>query len=177
MSLFELFFFFFRISTITFGGGIVILGMVQLEEKKRKNIDPEEFADMVSLAASMPGSISASISWLMGKHYRGIPGGIVAVLGAILPPFVMVLLICPFVLKYSEYPYVQGFFKGVLAGTGAIITVVVFNNVKKTLTSQLWNFIPYILIILLMAVFSLHPLLAMGIVMTLQFVRERMISR
>ena len=32
MSLWELFVFFFRISAVTFGGGIVILGMVQLEQ-------------------------------------------------------------------------------------------------------------------------------------------------
>ena len=55
MSLLELFLFFFKISAVTFGGGIVILGMVQLEDEKRRDIAPEVFADMVSLAASMPG--------------------------------------------------------------------------------------------------------------------------
>ena len=41
MSLWELFVFFFRISAVTFGGGIVILGMVQLEQEKRGDIDPK----------------------------------------------------------------------------------------------------------------------------------------
>ena len=77
MSLWELFVFFFRISAVTFGGGIVILGMVQLEQEKRGDIDPEVFADMVSLAASMPGPIAVSISWLMGRHYkRGSPAAL-----------------------------------------------------------------------------------------------------
>ena len=177
MTLFELFFFFFRISIITFGGGLVILSMVQMEEEKRKNINPEEFADMVSLAAFMPGSITASISWLIGKHYRGILGGFVSVLGAILPPFLIVLLLSPFVLKYSECSYVQGFFRGVLTGTGAIIVVVVFNNVKNTLSSQWWNVVPYLLTIALIWKFSMHPLFAMAIVLSVQFAKDRMISK
>ena len=51
MSLLELFLFFFKISSVTFGGGIVILGIVQLEQERRRDIDGEAFADMVSLAA------------------------------------------------------------------------------------------------------------------------------
>ena len=39
MSLLELFFFFFKISAMTFGGGIVILGIVQLEQEKRRYED------------------------------------------------------------------------------------------------------------------------------------------
>ena len=52
MTLWQLFIFFFRISSVTFGGGIVILGMVQLEQERRKDIDPEEFADMVKMQRS-----------------------------------------------------------------------------------------------------------------------------
>lgn len=177
MTLFELFFFFFRISSVTFGGGIIILGMVQLEEEKRKDIDPEEFADMINLAASMPGSLAVSISWLIGRHYKGAVGGFFAVLGTILPPFLMVLFLSPFVLKYSHVPQVQGFFRGVLAATGAIITVVVYKNVRKTLSSKCWNFVPFLLIIILIAGLQLHPLLAMALVFTLQLVKEKVILK
>lgn len=176
MSLFELFFFFFRISSVTFGGGVAILGMVQLEEEKRKNIDQEKFTNMISLAASMPGSLAVSISWLMGKHHKGVIGGLVAVLGTILPPFLIVLFASPFILKYSDVPQVQGFFRGVLAATAAIITIVVFSNVKETLTSKLWNFVPYMLIIILIGLFQLHPLLAMALVFIFQLIKEKTVS-
>ncbi len=176
MTLFELFFFFFRISAVTFGGGIVILGMVQLDQEKRKDIDPNEFADIVSLAASMPGPIAVSLSWLMGKHYKGLIGSFVAVLGAILPPFIIVLILSPLVLKYSHVTQVQGFFNGVLAGTGAIITVVVFKNVRKTLSSRWWNFVPFLLVIGIIGGLRMHPLLAMTLVIALQFAREKVIS-
>ncbi|MDO5562671.1 MAG: chromate transporter [Synergistaceae bacterium] len=174
MSLWELFIFFFRISAVTFGGGIVILGMVQLEEEKRKDIDPEEFTDMVSLAASMPGPIAVSISWLFGKHYKGLAGSIAAVLGAVTPPFFIVLALAPVILKYSDVPQVQGFFRGVLAGTGAIITTVVFDNVKNTLTSGWWNLVPFAIVVSMIGVFHIHPLIAMILVLLLQFLHERL---
>lgn len=173
MTLTELFLFFFRISAVTFGGGIVILGMVQLEQEKRGDIDPEEFADMVSLAASMPGPIAVSISWLLGRHYKGLAGSVTAVLGAILPPFMIVLLLSPIILKYSGVPAVQGFFRGVLAGTGAIISTVVFDNVKTTLSAGWWNLVPFALVVAMIGVFKIHPLIAMSLVIAVQILRER----
>lgn len=173
MSLLELFVFFFRISAVTFGGGIVILGMVQLEEEKRRDIDPEVFADMVSLAASMPGPIAVSISWLMGRHYLGLIGSFVAVAGAILPPFLIILFLSPFIIKYSDVPAVKGFFRGVLAGTSAIIILVIIDNVKNALLGKWWNLIPYLLVISLIGVLNLHPLLVMAAVIAIQFIHKK----
>lgn len=177
MTLWQLFIFFFRISAVTFGGGIVILGMVQLEQERRKDIDAEEFADMVSLAASMPGPIAVSIAWLMGRHYKGLKGSMTAVAGAVLPPFLIVLILSPFVLKYSDIPQVRGFFRGVLAGTGAIITTVIFDNVKATLKSSAWNIIPIAAVVSLIGIFKIHPFTAMALVIALQFAREKLAPR
>lgn len=177
MTLFELFWFFFRISAVTFGGGIVILGMVKLEEEKRRDIDPDEFDDMVNLAVSMPGPIAVSISWLFGRRQRGLAGSIVSVLGAILPPFLIILFISPFVIKYSDLPAVKGLFKGVLCGTSAIIATVVFDNVRKTLSSSLYNIVPLAVVIVMIGLFNIHPLVAMVCVFVLQFGLERAVQR
>lgn len=177
MSLLELFLFFSRISAVTFGGGIVILGMVQLEQDKRRDIDPEVFADMVSLAASMPGPIAVSIAWLMGRHYRGLAGSIAAVAGAITPPFLIILFLSPFILKYSELPAVRGFFRGVLAGTSAIIVLVIFDNVRNALLGKWWNVVPYLLVISMIGVFKLHPLAVMACVIALQYLHQRVIAK
>ncbi|OUO93211.1 chromate transporter [Cloacibacillus sp. An23] len=173
MSLWELFVFFFRISAVTFGGGIVILGLVQLEQEKRRDIDPEEFADMVSLAASMPGPIAVSISWLMGRHYKGLAGSIAASAGAVLPPFLIILLLSPFVIKYSDVPAVKGFFRGVLAGTSAMIALVIVDNVKNALAGKWWNVVPYALVISAIGVFHIHPFAAMAGALALQYAHER----
>lgn len=169
MSFLELFLFFFKISAMTFGGGIVILGIVQLEQEKRRDIDSEEFADMVSLAASMPGPIAVSIAWLMGRHYRGLAGSITAVAGAVLPPFLIILILSPYIIRYSDLPAVKGFFGGVLAGTGAIISAVIFDNVKSAVWGKWLNVIPYLFVISLIGVFHLHPLLVIAAAVAMQY--------
>lgn len=176
MSLLQLFCFFFRISAVTFGGGIVILGMVKLEVEKRRDMDQEELDDMVSLAASMPGPIAVSISWLFGRRQQGLLGSVVSVTGAILPPFLIVLLLSPFVLEYSQAPAVQGFFKGVLCGTSALIVTVIFDNVRGTFAAAVWNIVPFAAIIAMIGVFNIHPFIAMALTMALQVIRERVVT-
>lgn len=173
MSLLELFFFFFKISAMTFGGGIVILGIVQLEQEKRRDIDSEEFADMVSLAASMPGPIAVSIAWLMGRHYRGLAGSIAAVAGAVLPPFLIILILSPYIIRYSDIPAVRGFLAGVLAGTGAIISTVIYKNVKDAVWGKWLNVIPYLFVISLIGVFRLHPLPVIAAAVAVQYFMQR----
>lgn len=177
MTVLELFFFFFRISAVTFGGGIVILGMVQLAIAERNDISEEDFSEMLSLAASVPGPLAVTIAWMLGRHYRGIRGSLSAVAGAILPPFMIVLILSPVILKCSDITAVQGFFKGVLAGTGAIITMVVFENVRSTLTSGWWNILPFAAVVVLIGVFGIHPLISMLAAFALQMLREKLILR
>ena len=175
MNLLQLFFFFFRISAVTFGGGIAILGMVKLGLAERKDITELEFSDMLSLAASVPGPLAVSMAWLLGKHYRGIKWSIAAVAGAVIPPFLIVLFLSPIILRYSGTPQVQGFFKGVLAGTGAIITMAVFENVRSTLSSGWWNIVPAALVILMIGFLGIHPLLSMLAAFSVQMIRQRLI--
>ena len=177
MTIVQLFFFFFRISAVTFGGGIVILGMVKLGIAERQDISEGEFSDMVSLAASVPGPLAVSIAWLLGRYYRGHKGSMAAVAGAVLPPFVIILILSPIILKYSGAPEVQGFFKGVLAGTGAIITMVVFDNVRSTLSCGWWNIVPFAVVIALIGIFGINPLLSMLAAFLVQLIRERLVLR
>ena len=177
MNLLQLFFFFFRISAVTFGGGIAILGMVKLGLAERKDITELEFSDMLSLAASVPGPLAVSISWLLGRYYRGLKGSMAAVAGAVLPPFLIILILSPIILKYSGTTEVQGFFKGVLAGTGAIITMVVFDNVRSTLSCEWWNIVPFVIVIALIGVFGINPLLSMLGAFLVQLIRERLALR
>lgn len=173
MTLWQLFIFFFKVSAMTFGGGIVILGMVKLEVEKRKDISQEELENMVSLAGSTPGPIAVSISWLFGRRQRGLAGAAVSVIGAVLPPFLIVLFLSPYVLEYSHIPAVQGFFKGVLCGTSALIFITIFSHVKGTVTTALWNIVPYAAVIVMIGLLHIHPFTALLLAMALQVVKER----
>ena len=70
-------------------------------------------------------------------------------------------------------PAVKGFFRGVLAGTSAIIILVIIDNVKNALLGKWWNLVPYLLVISLIGVLNLHPLLVMAAVIAMQFIHEK----
>ena len=82
------------ISTFTFGGGFVIVTFM-----KRKFvdeflwIDEEEMLDLTALAQSSPGAIAVNASILVGWHVAGLPGMLIAVLGTILPPMLILTVI------------------------------------------------------------------------------------
>ena len=176
LSLRYLFTYLFKLSGLTFGGGVVILGILENELPKRNDITAEEFSDMVALATSMPGPIAVSISWLIGKYYRGIIGGIVAVLGAVMPPFLIILFLTPFIVKYADLPAVHGFLGGILAATGAMITVTVVGNVKSALSANIRNLIPYLVIIIMIGFLKINPLIAILTALALQYALEKTVK-
>ena len=121
-----LFFATLYISAFTFGGGYVIVTFM-----KRKFVDElhwlEEKAmlDMTALAQSTPGAIAVNAAILVGWRVAGFPGMVVAVLGSILPPMVILTLISFIYQAFAANPYVALVLKGMQAGVAAVILDVV----------------------------------------------------
>ena len=161
MTPFEVFLFFFKISTVTFGGGIAILGMVRLEMQSRGILGDDEMAEISNFAVAMPGPIAVSAAYMLGRRLAGFRGAIAGILGAILPPYLIILLLSPFVLRHFDDPSVKKFFGGVLAAVAAMIVTMVVRDVHKTLSSRWLNLVPYTAVIAMIAWLGLHPLLAL----------------
>ena len=121
-----LFFATLYISAFTFGGGYVIVTFM-----KRKFVDElhwleeKEMLDMTALAQSTPGAIAVNAAILVGWRVAGFPGMVVAVLGSILPPMVILTLISFIYRAFAANPYVALVLKGMQAGVAAVILDVV----------------------------------------------------
>lgn len=121
-----LFFATLYISAFTFGGGYVIVTFM-----KRKFVDElhwleeKEMLDMTALAQSTPGAIAVNAAILVGWRVAGFPGMVVAVLGSILPPMVILALISFIYQAFAANPYVALVLKGMQAGVAAVILDVV----------------------------------------------------
>lgn len=133
----QLFFSMLYISSFTFGGGFVIVTFM-----KRKFVDElhwlteEEMLDMAALAQSSPGAIAVNAAILVGwRVARGI-GIVVAVIGTILPPMVILSVISFFYTLFATNPYVALVLKGMQAGVGAVIMDVVCSMGKNVLQSR-----------------------------------------
>lgn len=131
-----LFFSTLYISAFTFGGGYVIVTFMKRKFVDELHwIDEQEMLDMTALAQSSPGAIAVNAAILVGWHVEGLAGMIVAVVGTIIPPMVILSVISFFYAAFATNPYVALVLKGMQAGVAAVILDVVWGlggNVVKT---------------------------------------------
>ena len=121
ISYLELFLLFFKINAVTFGGGYTIVPVIRDEFAiKRKLIDDDMMLDIVALAQSGPGAMAISSSILTGYKLRGFWGGIVALLGSVLPCLIIISIISYFYQAFSENFWIRS----ALLGMGGVITAV-----------------------------------------------------
>ena len=173
MTLKQLFWIFFKISATAFGGGIAVIGVTKQEMAVHGNLSEEELANFISLATAMPGPLAVSIAYLIGRHYHQTLGATVAILGAALPPFLLLILISPFILDYIYDPAVLGFFRGVLAGVAVLISIVVVQDAKDTLKRGRIDTVIYFFVLVLIGGARLHPLIAITAGLFLQQLLRR----
>lgn len=163
----QLFSVFFRVGLLTFGGGYAMLPVLRYELTSKRGWIPEDaFRDMVSSATALPGPIAVNTSFLFGRHIRGALGTAVALLGVILPSFMVMLLIATFLIRYFMHPLVTSFFTGAAAAVTAQIAYAGILYGKRLFTT-LWKIGLAVVIFGLLVYFSLHPLLAIALSLVL----------
>ncbi|MBR6117270.1 MAG: chromate transporter [Paludibacteraceae bacterium] len=128
----QLFWTYLKIGTFTLGGGYAMLPLIQREVVDRKRwLDEEEFLNMIALAQTAPGLIAVNsaifIGWRIGG-WRGVCG---AVLGAVLPSFLIILAIAMVFSDWKEQPAVEAVFKGIRPAVVALIAAPLFKMAKS----------------------------------------------
>lgn len=127
-SLSELFGSFFKIGLFTFGGGYAMMPLIEAEVIERKKWLPQsEFLDLLTLAQSSPGPIAINTSVFIGYKIRGLRGAAAAALGAVLPSFIIILIVAIFFAEIRHNAIVEAAFKGMRPAVVALIVVPVFS--------------------------------------------------
>ena len=118
----SLFLTYLKIGTFTIGGGYAMLALIQREVVDRRGwIDEEEFLNMIALAQAAPGIIAVNSAIFIGWRIGGWKGVVGAVLGAVLPSFVIILLIAMVFSEWKDLPAVEAVFKGIRPAVVALI--------------------------------------------------------
>ena len=122
----KLFFSTLYISTFTFGGGFVIITFMKKKFVDELHwIDENEMLDLAALAQSSPGAIAVNAAILVGWRMAGFAGMLVAIIGTILPPMMILSVISFFYAAFASNVYVALVLKGMQAGVAAVILDVV----------------------------------------------------
>lgn len=156
--LMDMFITFFKIGAFTLGGGYAMLPIIQKEVvEKKKWIGETEFLDMVAISQSAPGPLAVNISAFVGQKMKGLMGLITSTLGAILPSFIIIILVASVFLGIENSPVVQRVFQGIRPAVVALIAVPVI-SMGKTAKVNKKNFIIPLLAAVLVAIFKITPI-------------------
>lgn len=126
----------FVLSACTFGGGFVIVSLMKKKYVEQLQwLDEDEMLDITAITQSSPGSLPVNASVIIGYRMCGILGSLVAVLGSILPPMIIISLISLCYEQFRTNRYIALGLQVMRAGVAAVIFDVVINlakNVCKT---------------------------------------------
>lgn len=93
---------FVEITLSSFGGAMAWAYRILVE--KRRWLSERQFAELWSLAQALPGPNIVNLAMFMGIRFRGAPGAVVAYVGLVLVPL---LIILPVVALYNQFGQVE----------------------------------------------------------------------
>ena len=113
MIILELFFTFFKIGALTFGGGYAMIPFVREQVLLHGWLTEEELLNMIAVSESTPGPIAVNMATFVGSNEAGILGSIAATLGVVLPSFIIILIVAALLKNFLKYKGVKAFLSGV----------------------------------------------------------------
>ena len=118
----------FYLSAFTFGGGYVIVTLMKRKFVDELHwIDEDEMLDLVAIAQSAPGAIAVNGAIVVGYKLAGVTGLLTAVLGTVLPPFLILSVISVCYEAFRSMTLIALMLEGMQAGVGAVIASVVWD--------------------------------------------------
>ena len=114
MLYFQLFWVYFKIGLLGFGGGYAMLSFIQNEVVvKHAWIDAEEFTNILAISQMTPGPIGVNSATYIGYTVTGnIWGSVIATSAISIPSFIIVILISYYYNRFKE----NKIFKAALTG-------------------------------------------------------------
>ena len=180
MIFLELFWTFFCIGAMTFGGGYAMLPLIQSEVAKRwGSFSPQEMMiDFVAVSESTPGPFAVNMATYVGSEMGGLNGGVLggvfgafcATMGVVLPSFIIILIVAKCYDRFRKSKLVKGCMSGLKPAVvgligNAVLTVfmTVFFPAGLTLavftTPSFYVFAGVFAVMLVLALKKVHPIL------------------
>jgi chromate transporter len=118
----QLFTFFFKAGSLTFGSGLVIVPFLEKGLVQQTGwLNGREFLFAVAVGMLSPGPVVITATFV-GYLVAGFWGSLVATVGIFLPSFLLILFVAPILIRHRENSNVQGFVKGAYgAAIGTIL--------------------------------------------------------
>lgn len=134
-----------------------MIPLVKNEIVKKGWMEDDEFPDIIALSQSAPGLLAVNISIFVGYKLKGTPGSVVATLGSVMPPFLIILIIAMAFSGFQDHPVVIRIFQGIRPVVVALIAVPMLQMARKA-NRTWWMWGMSVATILLVAFLKVSPI-------------------
>ncbi len=156
--LFQIFWTFFKISPVTFGGGYAMIPLIEKEiVEKRKWLTSEEVTEVFALSQTVPGAVAINSATFIGQRIGGIKGALAAILGVSLPTFIIVLCLGISYFFIHDNPKLEAAFVSIRA---TIVAIIVYAAIKTAKTAIVDKTTFCIMLVGVPVLFFIHPIAA-----------------
>ncbi|RTE07869.1 chromate transporter [Paenibacillus whitsoniae] len=153
LSLFDSF---YRSGALVFGGGHVVLPLLEREVVPTELISKADFLAGYGAAQAVPGPLFTFAGYL-GAMIGGIPGAILATAAIFLPAFLLIVGALPFWSTLRSSPKVQGALIGINAAVVGILLAALYNPLWTTAILAPIDFVLASLLFLMLVFWKLPP--------------------
>lgn len=131
VSLWEILVLFFKIGVTGFGGGMAIVALTErLVVQEKQWVTSDEFLHGLAFGQIL-GPFSLNICTFVGYRLRGVPGGLLAAVGFMLPSFLIVSLLAWLYLRFQHLHLLKKALSATNPVVIALICAVVLDMGKK----------------------------------------------
>lgn len=118
----QLFWMFLKVNLLS-PSGPASVGLLY-KEAVGKVMSEERFVEAVGFSNFLPGSEALKLAMFVGYAAGGVPGVFTALLGAVLPPTVMMFVVALILQQVQHEDWLSGFVKGMSPAVAALIVMV-----------------------------------------------------
>ncbi|MFZ3588154.1 chromate efflux transporter [Bacillus sp. DJP31] len=149
---------YYRSGSLVFGGGHVVLPLLEREVVPSGFVTKDEFLSGYGLAQAVPGPLFTFASFL-GAVQGGIFGSVVATIAIFLPAFLLVIGTIPFWNVISSSQKLQGAVTGVNSAVVGILIAAFYDPVFTSAVNEPLSFAIALLFFFLLTYWKVAPLL------------------
>ena len=123
---------FFRVGSLVFGGGHVVLPLLQAEVVPPGWVTGEQFVAGYGAAQAVPGPLftfAAYLGAVMGPRPNGLAGAVIALVAIFLPSFLLIVGTLPFWDALRVRPGFQAVLRGINAAVVGLLMAALYHPV------------------------------------------------
>lgn len=147
----QLFYEFFKIGSLSFGGGYATIPFLYHISQTYQWFTPDDLEKMIAIASITPGPVGMNMATFSGLQTSGIVGSLIATAGIAIPALIIVIFVSKLLNKFSDNFYVKAAIYGSKPASCALLASVAINLMRSNIIN-----IPAAIIFVLFLLISLR---------------------